>query len=115
MAEKRQEVADSCDDIKDFKNAVNYLEMYRKIAREEGGRANAYHGLGDFEKAIENHNRDLKMSKELGYRAGERKAYGNLGNAYYSLGDFQKAIEYQQRRLKISISSFSLDFAASRS
>ena len=74
MAEKRQEVADSCGNIKDFKNAVNYLEMYRKIAREEGGRANAYHGLGDFEKAIENHNRALKMSKEMGYRAGERKA-----------------------------------------
>ena len=102
MAEKRQEVADSCDNNKDFKNVVNYLEMYRKIAREEGGRANAYHGLGDFEKAIENHNRDLKMSKELGYRAGERKAYGNLGNAYYSLGDFQKAIEYHERALEIS-------------
>ncbi|KAM7437204.1 hypothetical protein ABFA07_013121 [Porites harrisoni] len=102
MAEKRQEVADSCGNIKDFKNAVNYLEMYRKIAREEGGRANAYHGLGDFEKAIENHNRDLKISKELGYRAGERKAYGNLGNAYYSLGDFQKAIEYHERALEIS-------------
>ncbi|CAH3177363.1 unnamed protein product [Porites lobata] len=102
MAEKRQEVAGSYENIKDFKNVVNYLEMYRKIAREEGGRANAYHGLGDFEKAIENHNRDLKMSKELGYRAGERKAYGNLGNAYYSLGDFQKAIEYHERHLKIS-------------
>ena len=95
-------MADSCDNNKDFKNVVNYLEMYRKIAREEGGRANAYHGLGDFEKAIENHNRDLKMSKELGYRAGERKAYGNLGNAYYSLGDFQKAIEYHERALEIS-------------
>ena len=95
-------MADSCDNNKDFKNVVNYLEMYRKIAREEGGRANAYHGLGDFEKAIENHNRDLKMSKELGYRAGERKAYGNLGNAYYSLGDFQKAMEYHERALEIS-------------
>ena len=91
MAEKRQEVAGSYENIKDFKNA-----------REEGDRKNAYHSLGDFHKAIENHNRDLKISKELGDRAGERKAYGNLGNAFYSLGDFQKAIEYHERHLKIS-------------
>ena len=84
-------MAGSYENIKDFKNA-----------REEGGRKNAYHSLGDFHKAIENHNRDLKISKELGDRAGERKAYGNLGNAFYSLGDFQKAIGYHERHLKIS-------------
>ena len=55
-----------------------------------------------FEKAIEYHERDLKISKELGDRAGEGKAYGNLGNVYDSLGDFQKAIEYHKRHLKIS-------------
>ncbi|XP_073229595.1 uncharacterized protein [Porites lutea] len=58
--------------------------------------------LGDFQKTIEYHERHLKISKEVGDRAGEGKAYGNLGNAYDSLGDFQKAIEYHQRDLKIS-------------
>ena len=38
----------------------------------------------------------------MGDRAGEAKAYCNLGNAYNSLGDFQKAIEYLERDLKIS-------------
>ena len=38
----------------------------------------------------------------MGNRAGEGKAYGNLGNAYCCLGNFQKAIEYQERSLKIS-------------
>ena len=57
--------------------------------------------LGDFQKAIEYHERHLKISKEVGDRAGEGKAYCNLGNAYFSLGDFQKAIEYHERHLKI--------------
>ena len=38
----------------------------------------------------------------MGDRAGEGKAYGNLGNTYRSLGDFQKAIEYQERSLEFS-------------
>ena len=53
----------------------------------------AYYSLGDFRKAIEYHERYLKISTEVGDRAGEGRAYGNFGNAYHSLGDFQKAIE----------------------
>ena len=67
-----------------------------------GNLGNAYVRVGDFQKAIEYHERHLKISKEVGDRAGEGKAYGNLGNAYHSLGDFQKAIEYHERDLKIS-------------
>ena len=63
---------------------------------------NAYNSLGDFQKAIEYHERHLKISKKVGDRAGEGIAYGNLGNAYHSLGDFQQAIEYHERHLKIS-------------
>ena len=38
----------------------------------------------------------------MGDRAGEGKAYGNLGNAYDGLGDFKKAIDYHERDLKIA-------------
>ena len=58
-----------------------------------------YHSLGDFQKAIEYHERNLRISNELGDRAGEGRAYGNLGNAFRNLGDFQKAIEYHERTL----------------
>ena len=67
-----------------------------------GNLGNAYHSLGDFQKAIEYYERHLKISKEVGDRAGEGSAYGNLGIAYDSLTDFQKAIEYHERHLKIS-------------
>ena len=47
------------------------------------------------------HEKDLKISKEIGDRAGEGKTYGNLCNVYYSLGDVRKAIEYYENDLKI--------------
>ena len=45
----------------------------------------------------------MKISIEIGDRAGEGAAYGNLGNAYQSLGDYRKGIEYHEKLLKILI------------
>ena len=56
----------------------------------------------DFKKAIEYHELDLKLAKEMGHIAGEGRSYANLGDAYYSLGNFKKAIEYHERHLKIA-------------
>ena len=70
--------------------------------RAYGNLGNAYYSLGDFQKAIEYHERDLKISTEVGDRAGEGRAYCNLGNAFRNIGDFQKTIEYHERDLKIS-------------
>ena len=74
---------------------VNFKDFQRALGI-------AYYRLGDFRKAIEYHERYLKISTEVGDRAGEGGAYGNLGVAYDCLGDFQKAIDYHQRHLKIS-------------
>ncbi|XP_066024237.1 tetratricopeptide repeat protein 28-like [Pocillopora verrucosa] len=54
------------------------------------------------EEAIEYHNLDLKIAKEVGDKHGEGAAYGNLGEAYFSLGDFKTAIEYHNLHLKIA-------------
>ena len=66
---------------------VNFKDFQRALGI-------AYYSLGDFRKAIEYHKRYLKISKEVGDRAGEGAAYCNLGVAYRNLGEFQKAIEY---------------------
>ncbi|XP_044167575.1 LOW QUALITY PROTEIN: tetratricopeptide repeat protein 28-like, partial [Acropora millepora] len=58
--------------------------------------------LGDYRKAIEYHEKHLKIAIEIGDRGGEGRAYGNLGNAYQSLGDYRKAIEYHEKSLKIA-------------
>ena len=42
--------------------------------------------LGDIRKAIEYHEKDLKIAIEIGDRAGEGRAYGNLGIAYRLTG-----------------------------
>ena len=74
------------------------LEAKQNNNKFEEGRAccnlgNAYYSLGDFQRAIEYHEKDLSIAKDVGDRAGEGSAYGNLGNAYRSLGDLQRAIE----------------------
>ena len=40
---------------------------------------NAYQSLGDYQKATKYHKRDLKIAIEIGDRAIEGRAYGNLG------------------------------------
>ena len=44
----------------------------------------------------------LKISKEVGERAGDGKAYGNLGNAYDSLGDSQSIVSAVKKRFSLS-------------
>jgi len=61
-----------------------------------------YQSLGNFSKAIECHKERLTMAKEVGDRAAESKAYGNLGNGYHSHGGYAKAIEYHAQHLAIA-------------
>ena len=61
-----------------------------------GSLGDTYHKLGNFQEAIQYHNKCLSIVKEVGNRANEGKIYGNLGNVYCSLGKFQEAIEYTQ-------------------
>ena len=70
--------------------------------RAYGSLGNAYQSLGDYRKAIEYHEKHLKIAIEIGDRGGEGRGYGSLGNAYQSLGDYRKAIEYHEKLLKIA-------------
>ena len=70
--------------------------------RAYGNLGNAYRSQGNFQLAIEYHNKHLSISKELGKRGREGRAYGNLGNDYDSLGDYQQAIEYHNKHLSIA-------------
>ena len=84
-----------------------------KIAKETGDKLKeeklgynqvgcASKSLGDFKKAIDYHERHLKIAKEVGDISGEGNACCNLGCTYYCLGDFKKAIDYHERHLKIA-------------
>ena len=60
---------------------------------------NAYHALGDFQRAKDYHEKHLSIAKDIGDRAGEGRAYGNLGYPYKNLGDFQGVIDYHEKDL----------------
>ena len=81
---------------------INELSIVKEVGDRAGeGTAygnlgSAHNRLGNFQEAIEYHNKCLSIVKEVGNRANEGKIYGNLGNVYCSLGKFQEAIEYHQ-------------------
>ena len=54
-----------------------------------------------FEKVVEFCQKCLNIALEVGDRAGEGGAYGNLGCVYDRLGQFEKAVEFHQKRLNI--------------
>ena len=47
-----------------------------------------------FSKAIEYHGQHLAIVKEVGNRAGEKAAYGNLGTCHMHLNEYVKAVAY---------------------
>ena len=62
-----------------------------------------FQSLDDYQKTIDSQENQLKTAIEIGDRAGEGAAYGNIGSAYHSLSDYRKAIEYHEKALKIAI------------
>ena len=76
--------------------------------RAEEGRAYGdlgtayYKRIGDMTAAIYYYELYLDISKEVGDKDGERRAYSNIGNVSLSCGDFKTAIIYHERDLKIT-------------
>ncbi|MEL0597311.1 MAG: CHAT domain-containing tetratricopeptide repeat protein, partial [Planktothrix rubescens PR222] len=62
----------------------------------------AYCSLGQYQQAIDYHQQNLTIAREIGSRRGEGSALGSLGIAYCSLGQYQQAIDYHQQRLTIA-------------
>lgn len=64
--------------------------------------AMAYRDSGESRKAIECHEKALKIAQELGYRRKEVNNLGYLGKAYNNLGEPRKAVECYEKALKIA-------------
>ncbi|XP_067397916.1 G-protein-signaling modulator 1 isoform X1 [Emydura macquarii macquarii] len=54
------------------------------------------------QRASEYYERNLSLVKELGDRAAQGRAYGNLGNTQYLLGNFSEATAFHKERLAIA-------------
>ncbi len=57
--------------------------------------------LGEWDKALEYYEKDLKIFEKLGDVQGMAQTYGNLGLVYDSKGEWDKALEYYEKSLKI--------------
>ncbi|XP_037255858.1 G-protein-signaling modulator 1 isoform X3 [Falco biarmicus] len=115
-----------------FDEAVVCCQRHLDISQEQGDKVgearalynigNVYHAKGKhlswnmaqdpgyvpqevketLQKASEYYERNLSLVKELGDRAAQGRAYGNLGNTHYLLGNFSEAIAFHKERLAIA-------------
>ena len=115
-----------------FDEAIVHCTEHLKVSRDLGNRmgearalynlANIHHtqgkhlgrsrhrGPGDLSpevekslcRAVELYEENVRLVRELGDRASEGRAYGNLGNTHHLLGNFTKAVEYHAQRLIIA-------------
>jgi len=66
-----------------------------------------YYTLGEYDKAIEYYEKDLKITlATLGENhPSTATSYNNIGSVWKSKGKYDKAIEYLEKALKISINT----------
>ncbi|XP_077904854.1 G-protein-signaling modulator 1 isoform X7 [Ictidomys tridecemlineatus] len=115
-----------------FDEAVVCCQRHLDIAQEQGDKVgearalynmgNVYHAKGKqlccsaaqdpghlppdvretLRRASAFYERNLSLVKELGDRAAQGRAYGNLGNTHYLLGNFAEATTFHKERLAIA-------------
>jgi CHAT domain-containing protein len=60
-----------------------------------------YHHLGNYPKALDYYQQDLKIRKEIGDKRGIGSDLTGIGVVYSHLGNYPKALDYYQQALKI--------------
>ncbi|XP_071948542.1 G-protein-signaling modulator 2-like isoform X2 [Antedon mediterranea] len=100
-----RELNDKMGEARALYNLGNVFHAKGKHANGSG-----HQDPGDFPRdvkqslltAIDYYEANLKLVRELGDRAAQGRACGNLGNTYYLLGKFDVAIKYHEERLSIA-------------
>ena len=101
----------SCNDIKDFENALAYCKEALKISKEIGDReaeeishlyiSGVCLSFNKPAQYIYYQRKLLEIAKERGDKKAEATANANIGNAYKELGQFDKAISHLEKSLLI--------------
>ena len=91
-----------CDDLGDFRKAIEFFQQGLAIAKEVGDKETeimaywnlgiAYSSLYDFSKAIEFYQKNVSIAKEVEDKKSEEEGYINLAWVYSSRGDFRKVV-----------------------
>ena len=62
---------------------------------------NLYKNRNDYNKALENFQKALKIEEEQDDKSGISGTYNNIGIIYRLMGDYAKSLEYFQKSLEI--------------
>ena len=84
------------------KRGLAQKELYRVEAAMVNAMGTLYLNQGDFDKAIEQYQRYLKVSEESGNLWGIGTALNNLGSVHTHRGDYDKAIPLFKKKIAIS-------------
>lgn len=63
--------------------------------------ANALFELGDIDKALEHHQKDLELAKKCKHQEAMSRALENIGHVYAQTGQFEQAIEFREKRIPL--------------
>ena len=57
--------------------------------------------MGNYQQALDYHNKALETNEDLNDRVGMAKDYNNIGTVYFSImGNYQQALDYHNKALE---------------
>ncbi len=102
------------EELGEYQNALKWAELWvtllRKYNRPElelvkaiGAKADNYFLLGDYDKALEIHNRSLEILERTlpAHHPDLARLYNKIAEVYDALGQYGKSLEYNQNALAI--------------
>ena len=82
--------------------SADSAEQNLKLAtRALSGAGGCYYQVGQFDKAIDNFQRGLKVNRKLNNEMSVATSLNNVGMVYKAWGNFDKALEFYQQALEI--------------
>lgn len=98
---RAQRLLDFCDRLDERK----FAEKQSVLADVYSRLGNAYLELGDYNKSLEYHSRDLKIAEAKQFPERSSRALDNMGRVYARSGQFPQAIQVWERKIPLATSS----------
>ena len=56
--------------------------------------------MGNYQQALDYHNKALEIHEDLNDRVGMGRDYANIGNGLKNMGNYQQALDYHNKALE---------------
>lgn len=102
---KFKESLDKSNKLLSYVKPLNIKQLNGKeviIANIHSNIGNAHLELGQYDLALQAHQKDLDMSKDLDNAEGISRAYENIGRVYARNGKYSEAIEVWEKKLPLA-------------